>query len=172
MTYKLDNIEITDTQLEELIAQREANKLEYPLYKRWSYNGKIIKFNKGCEKLTGYAKEEVIGKKVFDLFIPEEQREDVRSVFESLLTKDFPKNYVNYWLTKSGEKKLISWHNACIKDDEDNIIFIISSGRDITELVDLRKQEREMLEQLNLLTNILFHQSFRKLFGKFNQSFF
>ena len=44
MIYKLDNIEITDTQLDELIAQRELNKFEYPLYKRWSYNGKIIKF--------------------------------------------------------------------------------------------------------------------------------
>jgi len=44
MTYKLDNIEITDIQLDELIAQREANKFEYPLYKRWAYNGEIVKF--------------------------------------------------------------------------------------------------------------------------------
>ncbi len=43
MTYKLDNIEITDTQLDELIAQREANKFEYPLFKRWE-DGEIVKF--------------------------------------------------------------------------------------------------------------------------------
>ncbi len=44
MTYKLDNIEITDAQLDELLAKREANKFEYPLYKRWIYSGEIVKF--------------------------------------------------------------------------------------------------------------------------------
>ena len=44
MAYKLNNIEITDTQLDELMAQRETNKFKYPLFKKWKYNSEIIKF--------------------------------------------------------------------------------------------------------------------------------
>ena len=45
MIYKLDNIEITDTQLDELLVQRKANKLKYPLFKRWKKSGEIVKFS-------------------------------------------------------------------------------------------------------------------------------
>ncbi len=44
MAYKLNNIEITDTQLDELMAQRETNKFKYPLFKNWKYNSEIVKF--------------------------------------------------------------------------------------------------------------------------------
>jgi PAS domain-containing protein len=43
-------------------------------------DGKITMFNKACEELTGYAADEVIGRTVFDLFIPMEEREAVTGV--------------------------------------------------------------------------------------------
>jgi PAS domain S-box-containing protein len=46
----------------------------------------VVDINREVEKVTGYSKEELIDKEVFDLFIPEE-REKARSHFEQVIEK-------------------------------------------------------------------------------------
>ncbi|MCL5036527.1 MAG: PAS domain S-box protein [Chloroflexi bacterium] len=88
---------------------------------------------KGCEVL-GAAEAEVLGKNWFDNFIPERLRGDVKETFHKLLTgKIEPAEYFeNPVLAKSGEEKVIFWHNAVLKDDEGNITGTLSSGEDVT----------------------------------------
>jgi diguanylate cyclase (GGDEF)-like protein len=68
-------------------------------------------------------------------------------------------NYENPVKTKSGEIKTILWHNTLLKDSDENIIGLISSGEDITD----RKKAEEKIIYLS------FHDH---LTGLYNRRFF
>lgn len=95
--------------------------------------GRIIKFNRACAETTGYTFEEVSGKPLWDIFLTPEERESVQRVFSSLVAGDFPNEHVNYWLTRDGGKRLISWSNTCCTDKRGHVEFVVSAGVDITE---------------------------------------
>jgi PAS domain S-box-containing protein len=100
---------------------------------------------KGCE-ILGYDEEEILGKKWFDTFIPEKNRDGGRVSFEKLMkgkieTVEYFENPV---LTKTGEERIIAWHNAVLRDEKGNVVNTLSSGEDITE----RKKMEKLLTQL------------------------
>lgn len=89
---------------------------------------------RGCN-LLGYKEEQIIGKNWFDNFIPEDSRESVRNLFHEFVSgKVAPIEPVeNPVLTKSGDIRLISWHNTVLQDENGNYYATLSSGEDITE---------------------------------------
>ncbi|MBI5098331.1 MAG: PAS domain S-box protein [Nitrospirae bacterium] len=96
---------------------------------------KIFLMNdKGC-KILGYDKSEIIGKNWFDTFLPERIKHDVKAVFIKLIAGDVsPVEYFeNPVLTKSGEERIIAWHNMILRDERGKITGTLSSGEDITE---------------------------------------
>ena len=97
--------------------------------------GRIQRFNQGCEKITGYAEDEVKGRIFWDFLIPEEQAPGVRAVFNSLKARDFPNEYENDWLTKEGEQRRIAWSNTAIVDEAGKVTHVIGTGLDITQRI-------------------------------------
>jgi len=89
---------------------------------------------KGC-LLLGMEERDLLGLDWFAHFIPEEQRESTRQVFEKLLSGEEAnvEYFENQILTGSGSKRLISWHNTTLRDEEGKIIGTLSSGSDVTE---------------------------------------
>ncbi|MFI1770828.1 PAS domain S-box protein [Thalassobellus citreus] len=116
-------------------------------------SGKVRLINpKGC-KVLGYEEKEIIGKNWFDNYLPEDQRSEVKSVFEKNFNKErvSAKQYENKILTKSGEEKVIAWKNEMITDTEGTIVAILSSGEDVTEKKKAEeelKKHQEHLEEL------------------------
>jgi diguanylate cyclase (GGDEF)-like protein/PAS domain S-box-containing protein len=106
---------------------------------------KIFLMNdKGC-KILGYDKSEIIGKNWFDTFLPERIKHDVKAVFIKLIAGDVsPVEYFeNPVLTKSGEERIIAWHNMILRDERGKITGTLSSGEDITE----RKYAEDVLRE-------------------------
>jgi PAS domain S-box-containing protein len=100
---------------------------------------------KGCE-ILGYEEKEIIGKNWFDAFIPEGIREEVMAGFGKLMRGEIrPVEYLeNPVLTKTGEERMIAWHNAVLRDEKGKVISTLSSGEDITK----RKKMEEELARL------------------------
>lgn len=99
-------------------------------------DGRIRRFNRACEALTGYAFAEVEGRAVWDVLVPPEEREDVHhEAFDALARKPQAQRgaYTNHWLTRDGRKRLIEWANAVLPDAHGEMAFMVSVGIDITE---------------------------------------
>ncbi len=105
--------------------------------------GRIVRFNRACELTTSYTFDEVKGKHFWDLFLISEEVGRVRALFEELRAGYFPNKGENYWVTKEGSRRLISWSNTAILDGENSVEYIIGTGIDITE----QKQAEEALAE-------------------------
>lgn len=104
--------------------------------------GRIVRFNRTCEQITGYGFEEVRDRHFWDIFLVPKEMAEVKANFASLRAGHFPSQFENYWLTKSGDRRLIAWSNTAIVDDHDRVEHIIGTGIDITE----RKRAEEKRE--------------------------
>jgi PAS domain S-box-containing protein len=109
----------------------------------------ILVNRKACE-LFGYTEAELIGKRWFDVLVPERERTGVRRVFQQLIAGELEpaEHYENAVLTKSGEERIIAWHNALVRSPTGEITASLSSGEDITErkrAEDARRQSEELL---------------------------
>lgn len=101
---------------------------------------------KGCD-ILGLNEAEIIGKNWFDHFVPADTIETVKRIFDQVINLETPlsSHFVNPVITARGEQKLISWNNACIYDDNHQLVGVLSSGEDITEFEDtiLKLKESE-----------------------------
>jgi PAS domain S-box-containing protein len=116
-------------------------------------DGRIVLFNKKCEEVTGWKKEEAIGKNWFDVFIPEEDRERVLMEFERLKNGEHLIG-MQPIITKDG-KRIITWANTLVKRDSQKIV--VGIGIDITDEVEARKRVEELVETLRIINRILRH---------------
>ncbi len=97
-------------------------------------------------KLTGWRRDELMGKNGFDIFVPPEEEARSRAVFSDLLN-----NRPNAWhheakmLTKSGARLLIHWNNSLLHSASQEVIGTASIGEDITE----RQLAAEKISRLN-----------------------
>lgn len=104
--------------------------------------GRIQRFNRACEELTGFDAGELLGHPIWSKLIPEDELSNVRRVHARLLENEESTNiFVNHWLTRSGKKRLIQWRNTSLHDAGGHRLGFVGTGIDVTE------QEQALKEQ-------------------------
>ncbi len=104
--------------------------------------GRIVRFNRACELLSGYSFQEVRGKHIWDILTDEAI--STRSRVKRELAGDYPSTHESYWITRSGERRLISWSTTALLDDN-TVEHLIATGVDVTE----RRQAEKGLQDAN-----------------------
>ncbi|MFP4084758.1 MAG: diguanylate cyclase domain-containing protein [Desulfonatronovibrio sp.] len=105
--------------------------------------GKIIVFNRACEELTGYDSNEVENVKNLDFLLSAEDAEIISNFFGNNL-ESIPDEHENYWLTRDGKKRLISWSNSIVYDENGNPEYVLGTGIDITHERQMQDKIRHM----------------------------
>lgn len=115
---------------------------------------------KGCE-ILGYSREEIIGKNWFQRCIPRKEQKELSQLFDKIVDGAIkpPDVFENWVVTKEKERKLIRWRNAVVKDENNQVSGLISSGVDVTEevlaLKRLRYSEEKNKAILEALPDVL-----------------
>ena len=114
----------------------------------------ITLMNKKGYEILGYGEGELIGKNWFDTLIPERIRNEIRGVYNQLMSGDIKpvEYYENSLLTKDGEERIIAFHNTVVRNPENKILGVLLSGEDITER---RKTEEKIIRAKNHLQNVI-----------------
>jgi PAS domain S-box-containing protein len=115
--------------------------------------GSVTLINRrGCQILGYKDSKEIVGKSWIDSFVPERMRDAVRDVFERLVRGEEAsvEFYTNPVITRTGEERIIAWHNSLVTDEEGHVTTSLSSGEDITERMRI---EAALRDRESLLTN-------------------
>ena len=94
--------------------------------------GRIVKFNRACEMISGYPQAELVGRYAWERLIPEEDIAAYIEGFERIRQGDFPAAYENYWVTSDSSRRRISWSATALVDSQGQVAFVIATGIDVT----------------------------------------
>ncbi len=94
---------------------------------------KVMLFNKKAEEVTGYSREDVIGKDLLKTVFPEVHSAGFIKMSQELLQgkRISPRDIVFH--SKNGEERIVSNRGALLKDSEGNIMGVLGIGLDVTE---------------------------------------
>jgi PAS domain S-box-containing protein len=95
-------------------------------------DGRITLVNRYACSVLGWTAEELLGRDWIQTCLPVRIRDALRQRRDDLVGGDLS-IIENPILTRTGEERLIEWHNTLLRDDAGHIIGTLSSGADITE---------------------------------------
>jgi len=155
MSLELTNDLLTVSSLSKKVLAKEAqwskllNDVLLPVVEVDSL-GVINYVNPYFLSLTGFAKEDVMGKRWIDHFIPDHVKNELMDSFSLPIQVDFPRHFQNPILTKSGKELMIYWSNVSIVNEKDSSIGIIAMGNDVSEREDALKKVLELKQELEI----------------------
>lgn len=112
--------------------------------------GRIVKFNRRMEQLSGYTFEEVKGTDWFDTFLPERSRAGTKQVFLEAINDIDTQGQIDSLVTRGGDVLQIEWYSKTIKGTDSRTEGLLAIGLDVTE-------QRKMLERLELFHALFEH---------------
>ncbi|MHB8108083.1 MAG: PAS domain-containing hybrid sensor histidine kinase/response regulator, partial [Candidatus Cryosericum sp.] len=97
---------------------------------------RLVRLNKkGCD-FFGYKPEEIVGSDWFDIKLPEHERARVKALVRSELAGEILPLYTEGpVVTRSGDERIVAWHDSLLRDAGGTVAGLISSGVDVTDRV-------------------------------------
>ena len=114
-------------------------------------DGRVMRFNRACERLTGRPRQEAVGRFLWDFALPRGEIERAKSVFARMSIDGVPADYQNEWLTPTG-RRTIHWSSTGLLDEAGQVRFVVGTGRDVTEQA---IAQRMLLESERRFRNIV-----------------
>jgi two-component system sensor histidine kinase/response regulator len=111
--------------------------------------GRIVRANRACERVTGYSFKELEGRVLWEVFKDsEEDRTISRQRLEAMLSTCSSTAFEAEWTTKSGERRRISFSNTVLTEEDGRPRNVVGTGIDITD--QYRTQEKQLKSELQL----------------------
>ncbi len=95
--------------------------------------GRIVRYNRHMEEVSGFPGEETRGQDWFSTFLPECDRLPIRTLFQASLDGTEVGGHVNAIITANGSERQIQWYAKRLLDREQQVVGVVSIGHDITD---------------------------------------
>lgn len=141
--------DITDLKLAEQALADERNQLSAlldtvgALVLVLSADGRVLRFNRECEKISGYRFAEVRGKRFASLFLVPQEAARFRTILRSLRAGKTVEAYESDWITRDGSRQRIAWSSTVLPSHGSDPAYVMTSGIDVTER---KRMERAILD--------------------------
>jgi PAS domain S-box-containing protein len=108
--------------------------------------GRVVHYNPYLEQLSGHALDEAKGKDWFTTFLPARDRPRIRALFENVIRGTTVNASHNPITTKDGSEREIQWSARQLYGEDGELVGVLCSGIDITELRKAEIWSRSLLE--------------------------
>ena len=99
----------------------------------WDRRGHISEWNRRAEAMFGWTAEEVIGKRVHHLLLPEVEHAAFRTTIQQLTQGSGTTEYTGPTQQQSGSLLTCVWYNVALRSPQGGLVGILSLLRDVTE---------------------------------------
>jgi PAS domain S-box-containing protein len=110
--------------------------------------GLVNEWNQTSEKITGFKKDEVLGKKLVQTYITEDYQKSVKKVLDDALLGKETANYEFPLFSKDGERVMVLLNSSTRRDANGKIIGVLGVGQDISEMDKLRTVSESIAKEL------------------------
>jgi len=123
--------------------------------------GRVRRFNRAAQELSGLSAAEVEGKYPWETFLPPDVAEKVRvEAFEGLArqTEIRNANFTNEWINRNGQRFLIEWANTLLLDANGKMEFMVAIGVNVTERQRAQLALQTTVKEKTALLNEVHHR--------------
>jgi PAS domain S-box-containing protein len=113
-------------------------------------NFTCTRWNRAAERIFGYSAEEVLGKDLSKVMIPDHEKDEVLEILAKLLAQEGGTHSINENRTKDGRTIIVEWYNTPIVDERGKAIGISSLCEDVTERETIRQEQQALATELEL----------------------
>ncbi len=130
-------------------------------------SGRITFCNRFLAELTGWRREELIGRDWVEALVPADWRDRIREAFVRAIAagEGVPEHFENPIVTRDGQRRIISWSNTPVRDPEGSIVGLTAIGEDVTDRKraeeDVRASEQRFRDLAELLPVAVFEADTR-----------
>ncbi len=105
--------------------------------------GNITFCNNALSKLTGWERDEILGKSWFDTCVPEASKSKTIQLMQDISSGNIEEVHEDAIIkTKAGENRKVEWNHTLMKDAKGEVIGLTCIGENVT---DIRAQEKQLL---------------------------
>ena len=112
--------------------------------------GRILRFNRHLEVISGYSTQDMQGKSWFETFLPAYDRDRIRDLFFGAVAGGpLEGKVVNPILDRAGQEHLIEWYNTKLFDAGGSLVGVLATGQDVTEREKTEEEKERLQAQLH-----------------------
>lgn len=109
-------------------------------------DGRIVRFNRACERATGQTFEQARGRYMWDIFVIPEEREEFRKFFLQTSISHLHSDHECSSSAPDGSLRTIAWSAAVLPAAKQMPMYVIASGIDVTAQKRAQARFRGLME--------------------------